>query len=102
MRKRSAAAIVAFGLGCLAWPALAEEPAEPDMDDLDLVKLLNVEVSTATKTAESLDDAPAVITVVTHDDIERWGYRTVAEVLNTPSASTWSTITSCRTPACAA
>ena len=65
----------------LAWPALAEEPAEPDMDDLDLVKLLNVEVSTATKTAESLDDAPAVITVVTHDDIVRWGYRTVAEVL---------------------
>src|SRR5450755_4522804 len=50
-------------------------------DDLDLVKLLNVEVSTATKTAESLDDAPAVITVVTHDDIVRWGYRTVAEVL---------------------
>ena len=52
------------------------------VDDLDLVKLLNVEVSTATKTAESLDDAPAVITVVTHDDIERWGYRTVAEVLD--------------------
>lgn len=52
------------------------------VDDLDLVKLLNVEVSTATKTAESLDDAPAVITVVTHDDIVRWGYRTVAEVLS--------------------
>ena len=52
------------------------------VDDLDLVKLLNVEVSTATKTAESIDDAPAIITVVTRDDIARWGYQSVAEVLN--------------------
>jgi iron complex outermembrane receptor protein len=51
-------------------------------DDLDLVKLLNVQVSTATKTSESIDDAPAVITVVTRDDIHRWGYRNVADVLN--------------------
>lgn len=51
-------------------------------DDLDLVKLLNVQVSTATKTNESIDDAPAVITVVTRDEIHRWGYRNVAEVLN--------------------
>jgi iron complex outermembrane receptor protein len=49
---------------------------------LDLVRLLNVEVSTATKTSESLSEAPAVITVVTRDDINRWGYRNVAEVLN--------------------
>lgn len=51
-------------------------------DDLDLVKLLNVQVSTATKTSESVDDAPAVITVVTREEIHRWGYRNVAEVLN--------------------
>lgn len=50
-------------------------------DDLDLVQLLNVKVSTATKTAESLDDAPAIITVVTRDDILRWGYRDLNEVL---------------------
>lgn len=51
------------------------------VDDLDLVKLLNVEVSTATKTAESLDDAPAVITVITRDDIARWGYESLADAL---------------------
>jgi outer membrane receptor for ferrienterochelin and colicins len=62
--------------------AAAGEPADAEpVDDLDLVKLLNVEVSTATKTAESLDEAPAVITVVTQSDIRRWGYQTVAEVL---------------------
>ena len=58
----------------------ASEQVE-DVDDLDLMKVLNVQVSTATKGAENLDDAPAVITVVTREDIERWGYRSVGEVL---------------------
>jgi iron complex outermembrane receptor protein len=57
------------------------QEAERPVDDLDLVKLLNVQVSTATKTSEDLDEAPAVITVVTRDEIHRWGYRNVGEVL---------------------
>ncbi|RYZ05752.1 MAG: TonB-dependent receptor [Myxococcales bacterium] len=58
-------------------------PAEGEaVSDLDLVKLLNVEVSTASKTSESVEDAPAVITVVTRDEIRRWGYQSVAEVLS--------------------
>jgi outer membrane receptor for ferrienterochelin and colicins len=60
----------------------AEEAAQAHaVDELDLVRLLNVQVSTATKTAENIDDAPAIITVVTYDDIVRWGYQSVAEVL---------------------
>jgi outer membrane receptor for ferrienterochelin and colicins len=71
-----------FALLLLATRAAAEETPEAEaVDDLDLVKLLNVEVSTATKTAESIEDAPAVITVVTREEIQRWGYRSVAEVL---------------------
>jgi iron complex outermembrane receptor protein len=62
--------------------AETDGPREAEVaDDLDLVKLLNVEVSTASKTAESVDEAPAVITLVTRKDIQRWGYQTVAEVL---------------------
>src|SRR5512145_795474 len=61
--------------------ALADE-SDKAVDELDLVKLLNVQVSTATKTSESMDEAPAVITVVTRDDIHRWGYRNVGEVLS--------------------
>ncbi|MFO7179489.1 MAG: TonB-dependent receptor [Pseudomonadota bacterium] len=57
----------------------AEKASE--IEDLDLVGLLNVEVSTASKTAESIEEAAAVITVVTRADIERWGYQSVAEVL---------------------
>ncbi len=85
--RRFAASTALALLGLLSSaPAQAADPKPEEssetVDDLDLVKLLNVEVSTATKTNESLDDAPAVITVVTHDDIVRWGYRTVAEVLD--------------------
>jgi len=73
------------------WPLAVRAADEPPKEaavegdavsDLDLVKLLNVEVSTASKTAESVEDAPAVITVVTREDIRRWGYQTVAEVLS--------------------
>ena len=43
--------------------------------------MLNVEVSTASKTSESLDEAAAIITVITRDDFHRWGYQSVGEVL---------------------
>jgi iron complex outermembrane receptor protein len=70
-------------LALFANRAVAAEPKPAEgVEDLDLVRLLNVEVSTATKTAESLEEAPAVITVVTRADIERWGYQSVAEILN--------------------
>src|SRR5687768_4921423 len=74
-----------LALPALAWAADGEKAEEPEgeaISDLDLVKLLNVEVSTASKTSESVDDAPAVITVVTREDIQRWGYQSVAEVLS--------------------
>jgi outer membrane receptor for ferrienterochelin and colicins len=74
---------VLLAFGWFAAKAHAQEPeAEQAVDDLDLVRLLNIEVSTATKTAERIEDAPAVITVVTREDIERWGYQSVAEVLS--------------------
>ena len=66
----------------LAYPASVFAQNNESVDDLDLVKLLNVQVSTATKTSESIDDAPAVMTVVTLEEIHHWGYRSVAEVLS--------------------
>ena len=66
---------------CALRNASAEEVGKPAAD-LDLAKLLNVKVSTATKTSEDLDEAPAVVTVVTREDIHRYGYRNVGEVLS--------------------
>jgi len=80
MKSLPAAAFLSLGITVLAPWARAQETER--VEDLDLVKLLNVEVSTATKTAEGLDEAPAVITVVTQADIRRWGYQSVAEVLS--------------------
>lgn len=78
--RRSSSLTALLAIVAATWSPRAA--AEDTSDDLDLVRLLNVEVSTATKTSESLSEAPAVITVVTRDDIHRWGYRNVAEVLN--------------------
>ena len=61
MRNRLVEAVAILGVACVVQPAFAAGQGERDaLDDLDLGKLLNVEVSTATKTAEGLDEAPAV------------------------------------------
>ena len=65
MRTTLAKYAVLFALAFCPNRSAWAQDAEQATDDLDLVKLLNVEVSTATKTSESLDAAPAVITVVT-------------------------------------
>lgn len=71
-----------LGLALTTRPLCALGQQHENVEDLDLVQLLNEEVSTATKTSEGLDEAPAVITVVTQADIRRWGYQSVAEVLS--------------------
>ncbi len=89
--KLPLSSLACFSLICLTPTLVLGADAQPNdaaaadseaVSDLDLVKLLNVEVSTASKTSESVEEAPAVITVVTRDDIQRWGYQTVAEVLS--------------------
>jgi iron complex outermembrane receptor protein len=81
MKKCISVLALSTSFGLVAQIAGAQE-SEQAVDDLDLVKLLNVQVSTATKTAENMDEAPAVITVVTREDIHRWGYRNIGEVLS--------------------
>jgi iron complex outermembrane receptor protein len=49
--------------------------------DLSLEELLNIEVTTATKTAVKLSDVPAALTVITKQDIQKYGYRNLAEAL---------------------
>ena len=70
-----------LGIITLTCPVSKAESGAQPFDDLDLANLLEVKVSTATKTTEDLNDAPAVITVVTREDIHRWGYRNVGELL---------------------
>jgi outer membrane receptor for ferrienterochelin and colicins len=81
-KSLSCAGVLLWSLAASAEPQpTAASSAESDLEEVDLLQLLNVEVSTASKTAESLADAPAIITVITAEEIRRWGYTSVAEAL---------------------
>ena len=66
----------------LAQPSAARDAGLPpgDFEDLDLAALLDV-VVTATKREQPIEEAPAVIAVVTRGDIERRGHRSVGEAI---------------------
>jgi len=48
---------------------------------ISLEELLNVRISTAVKYEQTIREAPASVTIITSEDIERYGYRTLDEVL---------------------
>jgi outer membrane receptor for ferrienterochelin and colicins len=77
----AAASLWAAAAGAEPADAAAASGQESALEGVDLLQLLNVEVSTASKTAERVADAPAIITVITAEDISRWGYQSVAEAL---------------------
>src|SRR5207302_6705070 len=49
--------------------------------DLSLEELMNVNIYTASKRWQKIVEAPASISIVTADEIQRYGYRTLAEIL---------------------
>ena len=59
--------------------ALAQEDSTPDALGLD--SLLNVPISAAGKYQQTAREAASSVTILTHDLIEQFGYRTVEEVL---------------------
>lgn len=56
--------------------------AVPDLTELALEDLLQVEISTASKFTQNLRNAPSAAQVITAEDIQRHGWRTLAEALN--------------------
>jgi outer membrane receptor protein involved in Fe transport len=71
--------IVPIVLACVS-PAVAF--AQDGPADLSLDSLLQVRITTASKHWELVTDAPASVSVVTTEDISRYGYRTLDEVLS--------------------
>lgn len=61
-----------------------DKESAPDVLNMSLEDLMNVEIDTvygASKYKQKLGEAPASITIVTGDDIRRYGYRTLADIL---------------------
>lgn len=63
---------------------MAEEEAlkEKEMAEMSLEELLNMEVTTVTKKAQKMSEAPGIITVITAEDIENMGAQNLYEVLS--------------------
>lgn len=53
------------------------------ISSLSLEDLLNIDVTSATKTSIKLSQAPAIISVVTADDISNYDYRSLADIFRT-------------------
>jgi len=52
-----------------------------DLGDASLEELEHIQVYGASKRLQSTSDAPASVTVITADEIQKYGYRTLAEIL---------------------
>lgn len=72
--------IVFCSITCLAVQSFATD-STTDLMEMNLDDLLNMQVTTTSKKAEKISDAPGVISVVTRDEMERFGARTLKDVL---------------------
>lgn len=73
-------ATLIFVAMCLKAPIVfSEEPQ--DLSDLPIESLLNMEVYSASKFIQKKSDAPTAVTVITAQDIKDYGYRTVADIV---------------------
>src|SRR6185503_16509046 len=73
--------ITLFCPGTAAAQQKPADPKQPNLADLSLEDLMNVNIFTASKRWQTIVEAPASISIVTADEIQRYGYRTLAEIL---------------------
>lgn len=82
-RELTALCMLCYALLC-AWPAQAQESSQTDLNNMSIEDLAKIKVESvygASKFLQKLADAPASITIVTADEIQKHGWRTLADVL---------------------
>ena len=79
VRSSLAGALLGATLSCMAW-AEAQQPS-PDLTDQSLADLMNIRVYGASRYIQPASDAPVAVTVVTREEIDKAGYRTLADIL---------------------
>jgi iron complex outermembrane receptor protein len=65
---------------CIHSPATGAPAGAEDFEEISLDSLLNTRISAAAKYEQTTGEAPASVTVVTWEDIDRYGYRTLEDV----------------------
>jgi outer membrane receptor for ferrienterochelin and colicins len=63
-----------------ALPVAAQE-ATKDLGETSLEELGTIQVYSASKHMQSASDAPSSVTIITADEIQKYGYRTLADIL---------------------
>jgi iron complex outermembrane recepter protein len=79
MRRRIGLCFALSALGALR--AMAGDLSTGDLKGLSVEDLMNLEVTSVSKTAASISTAPAAVYVITHDDVVRSGATSLPEVL---------------------
>ena len=83
-RKTIAVTLACMALAGAPHSALAQSPGTSarELADMSLEELLRITVTTASRKSESLFDAPAIMAVLTENDIQSYGGRSLVEVLD--------------------
>ena len=69
--------VAAAGTNCVGQQSI------PDLSEASLEQLGNIKVYSASKHLQKVGDAPSSVTVITADEIQEYGYRTLADILRT-------------------
>jgi len=76
-------AAVLLALFCFSPGVFAEQAETDELSGLSLGDLLNLDVSVATKTEMTMQEAPSIVSVITGDEIRNMGARNITDVLRT-------------------
>src|SRR5512145_2321616 len=76
-RIKANISVIFFTL-CITFGARAQEK---DLLEMTIDELMNVEITSASKRVQKLVEAPATVYVITEDDIKRYGFRDLKDVL---------------------